>query len=109
MKDYRGFVIVTGFTRHAESHMDATTANNETVEKLSVFNTQNTGEQFVSQANGLGKWADEGTSIPLECHYAEFVSLKMCVHRNFIGERLGLVALQARVGSELSVNGYRRV
>jgi hypothetical protein len=73
MKDYRGFMIVTGFTRHAQSHMDATTANNETVEKLSVFLTRHTVAQFLSQGNGLGKLANKGTSIPRECHYAELV------------------------------------
>ena len=57
--------------------MDATTANDETFAKLSIFHTQKTVAQFLSQGSGLGKLANKGTSIPLECHYAEFVRLKM--------------------------------
>jgi hypothetical protein len=57
--------------------MAATTANDETFAKLLVCHTRNTVAQFLSQGNGLGKLANKGTSIPLECHYAEFVSLKM--------------------------------
>jgi len=75
--------------------MDATTANVETFAKLLVFHTRNTVAQFLSQGNGLGKLANKGTSIPLECHYAEFVRSKMVplsvIVRSCIDELLCLV------------------
>ena len=64
-------------TKNGEDELDRQALASMTASKPLVFHQQNTGEQVLRQANGLGKWADEGTSIPRECHYAEFVSLKM--------------------------------
>ena len=107
MKSYCRFMRMTGLALGAESHLVAIGTNNETAEKLSVFHTQSTGEQVLRQANGLGKWADEGTSILLECHDAEFVGLKMCVDRNFIAGCAGLVALRASLARKSPANQYR--
>ena len=70
--------------------MNAITAHDETFAKRSVSHTRHTVTQFSSQGNGLGKLANKGSSIPLECHYAEFVRLKMfrltVIVRNFTYE-----------------------
>jgi hypothetical protein len=54
--------------------LDATTANDETLAKLSVFNTaEHRGAIFTPRR----KWANKGTFIPLQYRWVEFVRLKM--------------------------------
>ena len=75
--------------------MDATIANDETFAKLSIFHTQKTFAQFLSQGAAWVNWQIRGTSIPLECHYAQFVRLKMfplaVIGRSCLDELLCLV------------------
>ena len=44
--------------------MDATIANDENFAKLSIFHTQKTVAQFLSQGSGLGKLANKRNFYP---------------------------------------------